>query len=158
VAWDVNGGEGILWGVETELALDVGLGLSLGGSLAWTWGEEELPDGGTAPLTRIPPLFGRVALRWDTPWAGPVRGFVEAYVLAADAQDRLSAEDAKDARIPEGGTPGWWTLNVRAGVEATERLRLVLDVRNLLDETYKYHGSGVYGPGASAVLSLTAAL
>lgn len=158
VAWDVNGGEGTLWGVETELALELPAGFSLAGNLAWAWGEEELPAGGTMPLTRIPPLFGRVAARWASPWAGPLRGFVELYVLAAGTQDRLSTEDEKDARIPDGGTPGWTTLNFRAGLEAADDLRLTLDGRNLLDETYKYHGSGVYGPGASVVLSVTAAL
>ena len=158
VAWDVNGGEGLLWGVEAEAALEIGWGLSLAGNLSWTWGEEELPEGGTMPLTRIPPLFGRVGLRWDSSRAGPVRGFLEAYVVAAGAQDRLSAEDEKDSRIPEGGTPGWWTLNLRGGLEAPAGLRLTLDARNLVDETYKYHGSGTYGPGASGVLSLSAGL
>ena len=160
VAWDVNGGEGTLWGVEPELELALPAGFALAGSLAWTWGEEELDDGGTVPLTRIPPLFGRATARWAAPWAGSLRGFVELYVLAAGKQDRLSPEDETDARIPEGGTPGWTTLNLRAGIEAAGdgELRVTLDARNLLDETYKYHGSGVYGPGASVVLSLAAAL
>jgi outer membrane receptor protein involved in Fe transport len=144
--------------VETELELELPLGFSVSGNLAWAWGEEELPAGGTVPLTRIPPLFGRVGARWASPDADPLRGFVELYVLAAGTQDRLSAEDEKDARIPDGGTPGWTTLNLRAGVEAGDALRVALDARNLLDETYKYHGSGVYGPGASVVLSVTAAL
>lgn len=158
VAWDVNGGEGTLWGVEAEAELELPAGFSLSGSLAWAWGEEKLDDGSAVPLTRIPPLFGRAAARWASPWAGPLRGFAELYVLAAGKQDRLSPEDEADARIPEGGTPGWTTLNLRAGVEAAGDLRVTLDARNLLDETYKYHGSGVYGPGASVVLSVTAEL
>jgi outer membrane receptor protein involved in Fe transport len=158
VAWDANGGEGTLYGVETELVLELPAGFSLAGNLSWAWGEEQRDDGSAVPLTRIPPLFGRVGARWASPPAGPLRGFVELYVVAAGLQDRLSPEDETDARIPDGGTPGWVTLNVRAGFEAVDRLRVTLDAQNLLDETYKYHGSGIYGPGASAVLSVTAEL
>jgi len=59
-------------------------------------------------------------------------------------------------RIPEGGTPAWWTWNLRLGMTAHEHLRLNLVVENLLDAKYKYHASGVYAPGTSAMLSLEA--
>lgn len=146
VAWNVNGGEGLLWGVEAQLGLDIGWGLSISGTLTYTRGEGQGPEGDTAPLSRIPPLFGQVALRYQIErpnWTA----FAETFVRAASAQDRLSPEDVSDVRIPEGGTPGWWTWHIRAGVTAYERFSLRLSVDNILNEPYKIHGSGVYGPG-----------
>lgn len=149
----VNGGEGRLWGVETEAAVDIGSGLGLMGHLAWTWGEEVVQGGPDVPLSRIPPLFGQVTLRWDAPRAGPLDSFVELYVRAAGKQDRLSPTDRKDTRIPKGGTPGWATLNLRLGGTLVDRVRVGLAFENLTDAAYRYHGSGVDMPGFNVVAS-----
>ena len=153
VVHNVNAGEAMLWGSEAKLMLDVGYGFSLGGGLTYTWGEESIDDAPDMPLSKIPPLFGSVNLRYDTKPGDVWTGYAEVYVRAAGKQDRLSASDEKDVRIPDGGTPGWWTLNFRAGVELYKRWQLGLSVENLLDETYKYHASGVYSPGVNAILT-----
>ncbi|MBN1945590.1 MAG: TonB-dependent receptor [Bradymonadales bacterium] len=156
VVWNVNGRSGLLWGGEAELSANLPAGLSLAGSITTTWGQEELPDGPDVPLTRIPPLFGRLVLRYDTPRSLDWHGFVETFVQAADHQDRLSPEDLIDARIPEGGTPGWCTWNLRAGF-TYHQLRLGLTLENLTNTDYKTHGSGVYGAGTNAVLTVSLA-
>jgi outer membrane receptor protein involved in Fe transport len=153
VMWNENGGEGTLLGLETRLDLRVERGLTLSGHLTWTRGEEDLPDG-AAPLTRIPPLFGQIKLRYETPHRRSWRGFFETSIRAAADQDRLSAEDLKDARIPAGGTPHWWTWNIAMGLELQEKLGLGLTLENLLDKRYKYHGSGLYAPGVNAVVTV----
>lgn len=150
----VNVGKAFLWGVEAEGTLDVGWGLSVGGNLAYTRGEQEVKDKPDVPMSRIPPLFGVARVRWDVPWPGTIGGFVEAYVRAAARQDRLSPLDLKDSRIPKGGTPGWATLNVRGGVVVAERVHLGLALENLANAKYKHHGSGVWMPGFNAVLSV----
>ena len=61
--------------------------------------------------------------------------------------------DVKDSRIPDGGTPGWWTWNLRAGVKVVRHLRLVFALENILDRKYKYHGSGVWAPGLNVMLT-----
>jgi len=70
-----------------------------------------------------------------------------------------AADTAPLASSADAASP-FRDLNLRAGIETAGdgELRVTLDAHNLLDETYKYHGSGVYGPGASVVLSLAAAL
>ena len=151
---NVNGGEGILWGTEVQASVNLWWGLSLAGHLTYTWGEEEKADGSLVPLSRIPPLFGMVKVRWDTPQGWRWRGFVETFVRAASDQDRLSAEDEKDVRIPEGGTPGWWTWSVRFGATVFDHVRVTAVLENLLNKKYKYHGSGIYSPGTNAVLSV----
>lgn len=155
--WNVNGGDAFLFGTEVQLRLELTRRLSLSGNLAYTWGEERVPGGPDLPLTRIPPLFGVARLRHERALGRRWRGFGELYVLFAATQDRLSPEDEKDVRIPEGGTPGWWTVNLRLGA-VRRRLRLGLTLENLLDTAYRYHGSGVYGAGASARLFVEADL
>lgn len=153
VVTQINRGKGLLWGVEAEAAVLLGAGFTASGNLAYTWGEDWLEGKPDEPLSKIPPLFGTVALRWDTPRWGPFLGFAEFYVRAAGKQDRLSATDKKDSRIPKGGTPGWWTANLRLGGTLWDRLRLGLSFENIGDVKYKYHVSGVYMPGIQAVLT-----
>jgi outer membrane receptor protein involved in Fe transport len=158
VVHNVNGASGLLWGVEGELSLSLPRGFSIAGTLSYTRGTEHIPEAPDQPLTRIPPLFGGGRLRYETPhWRG-LHGYVETFVRVAASQGRLSAEDEKDVRIPEGGTPGWWTWNLRGGLWLAERISLQLSLENLLDRRYKYHGSGLYAPGINATATLSAAL
>ena len=150
---NANGGDGTLWGMELQAEVDLWWGLSVAGHLTHTRGEEDTVVE-AMPLSRIPPLFGMVKVRWDTPQGWRWRGFAEAYVRAAGSQDRLSKEDEKDVRIPKGGTPGWWTLNLRLGLVAFSHLRAGLALENLLNKKYKYHGSGIWAPGTNAVLTV----
>lgn len=153
VVENVNGGEGFLWGVEPQLFVDVGWGFSLAGHMTYTWGEEDRLDETTEPITRIPPLYGQVKLRYATQDFGAWKGFVEAYGRGAGRQERLSPEDVADTRIPEQGTPQWWTWNVRTGLVAYRTLQLGLAVENITNVEYKYHASGVFAPGTNAVLT-----
>ena len=135
----------------------MGRGFRLSGTLSYAWGEEHVADGPDLPLTRVPPLFGHAALRWDSPESQSVRFFLELYLRGAAHQDRLSAEDESDSRIPEDGTPAWWTLNARMGL-LTERMALTLALENLRDVRYRYHGSGFDASGVHALLTLEAFL
>ena len=151
---NVNGGRGLIWGTEANLAVDVGMGFALDGSLTYTWGTEFVEGGDDVPLSRIPPLFGSLRLRYDSPRLGQWVLFGDTSVRAATTQDRLSNEDGKDVRIPEGGTPGWWTWNVRAGARFADWMRLMVVGENLLNTEYKYHGSGIYASGFNLLVTL----
>ncbi len=138
--------------------VELGYGLTLAGNLTYTWGVERTQDGVDVPLSRIPPLFGTVRLRYDSPSWGRWAMFGETYVRGAGKQERLSSEDEADTRIPEGGTPGWWTVSIRSGVSLDRWLRLVVAAENLLDRDYKYHASGVYAPGFNLVATIEGSL
>jgi outer membrane receptor protein involved in Fe transport len=73
-------------------------------------------------------------------------------VLAAK-QDELSNGDKGDLRIPEGGTPGYAVFSLKTGYKRTKNELLLMTFENMFDKKYKTHGSGVYGPGRSYVLS-----
>jgi outer membrane receptor protein involved in Fe transport len=119
---------------------------SAAGNLSYARGEDR--DTGQ-PLRRIPPLNGSLRLRY----APDERTWYEVYSLFADRQDRLSPGDLSDPRIPAGGTPGYGTLNFKAGFEPAPGQDLVVSLENVLDAQYKTHGSGVYAPGINLAVT-----
>jgi len=151
VVHNANQGRGQIVGGEVQLQVDLPLHLSVGGDLTSTWGRYEDSDQGWVPVSRIPPLFGTARVRFAPPWHDL---FVDVIVQGAGRQDRLSPMDETDARIPEGGTPGWTTVGLRAGFRPHERVAISFGATNLADALYKYHGSGVYAAGRSVWLAV----
>lgn len=154
VVQPVNKANARVLGVETGLRWRIWQGLSLAGNLTWALGREIAADGKELFLSRMPPLFGKISLAYRF----QRRGFIEVFVVASDKQAELSERDKLDPRIPNTGTPGWWTLNLRGGAQITDFARLIVSVENLLDVQYKYHGSGILGPGLHGRVTLELAL
>jgi outer membrane cobalamin receptor len=132
-------------GVETAWDLELGKSWIFRGSLTYTYGQNITKN---EPVRRIPPLFGNLAVQYK------IKGWwLNLEWQAAAKQDRLAAGDKDDNRIPEGGTPGWNIYNIHASYEI-RFIKVNLSLLNLLDQDYRYHGSGVNGYGRSAFLSL----
>lgn len=154
-----NASSGYVQGLEAEGSVKLIEGFSLFGALTWQYGDADAyptsaPVEVRGPLSRVAPLDGLAGLRWDSPSAS-LPFFAEVFGQMADAQDRLSVDDRRDTqRIPPGGTPGWATLNFRAGCDWRERVRLHAALENALDEDYRIHGSGYNQPGRNFKLSL----
>lgn len=152
-----NASEGWVRGVELSARVKLGGGISLFGNAAWQEGEADaFPTSASvsvrAPMSRMNPLTGVLGLRWDSVQSG---FFAEVFGMAADLQDRLSPEDRRDTqRIPPGGTPGWATLNLRAGYSWKSTVFANLALENILDEDYRIHGSGINQPGRNVRASL----
>ena len=150
-----NAQEAEIVGLELEAAVRILENLTLSGHLTWQDGETTSPaflggPGVEAPVSRLSPLVGSVALRYDSP---DQRWWVEGRITAAARQDELSARDQGDTqRIPPGGTPGYLVASVHAGVQVTENLQLNAALENITDEDYRIHGSGVNQPGISAII------
>lgn len=141
-------------GIELEAAVRILDHWTLSGHLTWQDGEATNPTfiGGpnlSEPVSRLSPLVGSVALRYDSP---DDRWWVEGRVTAAAEQSELSARDKGDTqRIPPGGTPGYLVTSLRAGVRVTENLELNAALENITDEDYRIHGSGLNQPGINAI-------
>lgn len=139
-----------LWGVEAGARYRMpSPDLELYATATYTRGDEDT-DAGTMPADRIPPLFGKLGVRWQL---RDTLG-IEAYGLYASGQDRLSARDLVDPRINPNGTAGWATLNARIGWRAHERLDLSLRAENLGDKQYREHGSGLDEPGRNVMFTV----
>ena len=122
-----------------------------------------------ARLRREPPLNGMLAVRWEST---SKQRWGEFFVRGAAEQRRLSRGDIRDSRIPGTtrdvldvefndsgqaigqGSPGWWTLNFRGGVNMYEHSYLNLTLENILDKRYRQHGTGINAPGFNVILSL----
>ena len=145
-----NASEGWLHGVEVSSRVRLGAGLSLFGQASWQEGEaDSFPTSAAssvrAPLSRLNPLNGLAGIRWESSKGA---FFGEVFGQAADKQDQLSPDDARDTqRIPPGGTPGWATLNFRAGYRWKDQFFVTAALENALDEDYRLHGSGYNQPG-----------
>ena len=98
------------------------------------------------PLSRIPPTQGILGLRWRST---EKYEYLDFYTWMAKRQDRLNFQDISDNRIPDGGTPGYATFNLRYGTMLSETRHLTIELENILDKDYRVHGSGVDGAGFS---------
>jgi hemoglobin/transferrin/lactoferrin receptor protein len=153
VAQNVNGNDAKIFGIEGNTGVELPAGFFVSGKGSYVKGWKTI-DSGTVPYTRIPPLMGEVKLRWNAPEFYRTKTYIETFIRGADRQDRLSPEDISDNRIPEDGTPAWWTLNFRAGANFKENYKLNLSFENVLNRQYKYHASGIYAPGFNFSASL----
>lgn len=133
-------------GIETGVKHAFDRHWSAAANLSYARGEDR--DSGQ-PLQRIPPLNGAVRLRFER----TAKDWYEIYSLFAAKQHRLSAEDLSDARIPRGGTPGYATLNLRAGFAPGRNQQWLVSLENIGNLKYKSHGSGIYAAGTN--LSIT---
>jgi hemoglobin/transferrin/lactoferrin receptor protein len=146
-----NIGGARIHGIEMEGSGRLGRAVSLFGTFAWTRGEDTVAH---LPLTRVPPPSGTGGLRWtlgDDQW-------LEAYTTFAGKQSRLSAADRSDRRIGLNGTPGWTTLNLRGGLAVGSALSITVGIENILDTSYRRHGSGLDAPGRNLVAGVRASV
>lgn len=122
---------------------------SLWGNYFYTYGKDDVNE---EPLSRVPPQQGTLGLRYRT---CDRRSWFDVFVWMVDNQDRLAPQDLSDARIPDGGTPGFATLNLRTGTTLGDdyQHRVGLFLENITDKGYRVHGSGVDGPGFNAMMT-----
>lgn len=141
--------DSIVQGVEFSGQYELHEASSLYGNFWYTYGKNEVTG---SPLSRIPPAQGILGLRWDDP-CSPT--YLAIYTWMVRRQDRLEqVRDITDERIPIGGTPGYATLNIRAGTTLGDenQHRLSTSLENITDKAYLVHGSGVFGTGFTARL------
>lgn len=144
-----NISEAVYYGLEAGARYKASARLETYATLNYTRGEEQ-NRGQTRPANRVPPLNGQLGATWSL---GETL-YAEPYVLLADRQTRLDDDDLTDARINPQGTSGWTTANLRLGWKPSSTSRLQLDLKNLLDKSYREHGSGINGSGFGATLTL----
>ncbi len=145
-----NVGEARLRGFEAEADVQLMKSLSAFGNITYTYGENITKQ---EPMRRIPPLFGRVGLRYQH-----TSGlWFKAEWAAAGVQDRLAAGDKSDVRIAvrleDGVMPSWNILNLYAGY-TWKYISVNVTGQNLFDQAYRVYASGIDGYGRSMGASL----
>lgn len=150
-----NGANGYAWGFEAEAERRLGGDFTASGFVAWVDGEADAypTNSLTAvrePLSRLMPLTGSLALRWQ-PQAS--RLWLGARVTAAGRANRLNTGDREDtSRFPPDGTPSYVVLLLNAGFRASEHVEFFVTIDNVTNTAYRVHGSGVNEPGTNAIV------
>jgi outer membrane cobalamin receptor len=132
-------------GFESVLNYKLNLKWILNGNICYTFGENITRK---EPVRRIPPVFGSLSIEFNNnTW------WLNLEWQAASKQNRLANGDIDDNRIPNGGTPAWNIFNINA--EYTYKfITIDLNLKNLFNIDYRYHGSGINGYGRSAFVGL----
>lgn len=105
------------------------------------------------PMRRIPPFMCSGLVSYSSDF-GTLRGVVRMN----SSQKRLSSGDVSDNRIGPNGTPGFIVLDLGYSIGLNwfkMPINLSIQGQNLANVLAKYHGSGVFIPGRSAVLTGT---
>ncbi|MBD3224585.1 MAG: TonB-dependent receptor [Caldithrix sp.] len=142
-----NIGRAYITGIESFMNYQLTDDLSLRTNAAFAYGQNTTQN---EPVGGLPPFFGLIGLKKQLSADVSLQGFTRF----ATEQNRLSADDKDDPRIPEGGTPGWYTVNIRLSWKVNAALTVRAALENILDYSYREHGSGINGPGRNAVISL----
>ncbi len=138
-----NNQQSVLRGFEMEFSYRLNEKFSLQTNAAYALGQNTSRN---EPLRRVPPFNGRTALQYK---AGRFSSTLENSYAAA--QRRLAQGDKDDNRIPAGGTPGWYVMNLYAGYELT-KLSFHAGLMNIFNTDYRTHGSGINGVGRNLYL------
>lgn len=140
-----NNQESFIRGVEFEINYRFSKSLSLESGLAYAFGQNTTRN---EPLRRVPPCNGRILLKYK------VKGWNLAFEnLFADHQDRLAQGDKDDNRIPSGGTPGWYVMNLYGGYQLKD-IAIRTGLMNIFNADYRMHGSGINAAGRNLFLSV----
>ncbi len=141
-----NSKKAAVMGFELESEVNITEAITASGNLVYTYGQNITDD---EPMRRIPPLNGRLALRYDH----KTQAWISGEWQVAGAQERLSSGDIADSRISAGGTAGWNILNIYLGYESGW-FSISGSLHNIFDAHYRVHGSGIDGIGRSFWISL----
>jgi len=125
-----------LYGGEISLNISLPLHLNLQGGISYTRGDDDTFD---KPLSEIPPLKGRVAMRYETNGY-----FSEIEGIFTDDQHRI------DPALKEEETSGWGVINFKAGMKY-KGLSIFAGVENVFDRLYFEHLSYQRDPFSSGV-------
>ncbi|MFM7606466.1 MAG: TonB-dependent receptor plug domain-containing protein [Prosthecobacter sp.] len=153
-----NGGDGYMQGIEFSTNWQINPNWSVFGHVAWVEGEADQFIGLTTtmrrePLGKISPLVGYGGVRWQTT---SKKVWTEFVCLTYGEAARMNTGDQQDTqRIPPNGTPSFWLLTLRGGWQVNDHLILNAGVENMLNQNYRYHGSGSNEPGVGVNLGAT---
>ncbi|HEX7153983.1 MAG TPA: TonB-dependent receptor [Thermoanaerobaculia bacterium] len=142
-----NIGAGTIDGFELEGRAALARDFSLQANYTHTVGTNSVSD---EPFPFIPPSFGTVKLRYSP---ASTKGYWgEAALNFAGSQDRISSIELADPALAHG-TPSYNVFNLRGGATLFDKIGVTLEIENLFDEDYRYHGSHVPEAGRQFVVS-----
>jgi len=145
-----------IYGLNGGVQFDFNSNVSFKSVLNYTYGRYiDSKNDTVVPLDHIAPLFGQTSIIYKNK---NIDGeFFVRYNGKKTSNDYSpSGEDnaAYSADKTKGYMPGWFTLNIRLGVNITKNLRLNAACENITDNRYRVFASGINAPGRNIIISL----
>ncbi|MEZ5007366.1 MAG: TonB-dependent receptor [Chitinophagales bacterium] len=138
-----------VYGFAIGFYTDIGKYISMTANFNFTKGKEKPTN---VPMSHIPPFYGRVSM------LAKVKRFQAELWVQFNGQKTLAnygdSEDRADEAIPDLGTVGWFTLNLRTTAQLHKNLTLQLAIENIIDTHYKPFSSGISAPGRNFIVTL----
>jgi hemoglobin/transferrin/lactoferrin receptor protein len=151
-----NAAFGTVYGCHTNVEVNLTKGFRLSSKFNYQLGIEELEDGTVARSRHAAPWFGITKFSYskkqlDLQLYATYSGEVTAENLNPEEQQKpfLYARDENGNLY----SPSWYTLNIKAMYQATEKLSFSAGVENITDQRYRPYSSGLAAAGRNFILS-----
>lgn len=146
-----NKAKAYIYGGGLSVTYRPAMHFSLFGNLNYTYGRFN-SDTTLVPLDHIPPVTGKVGLRYDNKiWYAELMSLFNGHKKLADYNP--GGEDNLQYSTPSG-TPSWYTVNFRTGYTFSKYMQIQVGVENILDRNYRYFASGMSAAGRNFVVAL----
>lgn len=142
-----------IYGIMGGMQFDFNDNVSFKSVLNYTYGRYmDTQKDTVVPLDHIAPIFGQTSLlyklkRFESEFSVRYNGKKALADYSPSGEDNLQYATVN-------GMPGWFTLNIRIGVNLTRSLRLNAACENLTDNRYRAFASGINAPGRNFIVSL----
>lgn len=154
-----NAGQGYVQGIELAGEVRFTDNWSVFGHVTWMEGELDQYPRANDPtirrenLSRMVPWMGRAGVRWQST---DRRLWAELVSLSHSEYNNLNSGEMRDTqRMPPNGNPSFNVVSLRGGWQITPNIGVNLALENILDEEYRYTGSGSNEPGFGVVAGAT---
>jgi len=146
-----NANRAYVFGLEGILSGGIGKYFNIYSTVNYTYGRI-LTDSVPYPLDHIPPLFGKVSIKYH--WKNISSEFFVNYSGWKRIEDyNLVGEDNYAFALPEG-MPSWYTLNLKAHYNFSKNISLQVACENILDQNYRKFASNISSPGRNFIITL----
>lgn len=142
-----------IYGFTGGVQFDFNDNVSFKSVISYTYGRYiDASNDTVVPLDHIAPVFGQTGVLYknknvDAEFFARYNGKKALSDYSPSGEDNLPYATAN-------GMPGWFTLNVRVGLNFTKNLRLNVACENITDNRYRVFASGINAPGRNFIASL----
>lgn len=136
-----------LLGLPTDRIFFEGDALAFKANITYTRGDDLKND---TPVSRIPPVFGEVSMRYQI-MGGDM--YFEPFMGFTLRQDQYAPGNRGDVRFTANDEASYFLFGLRAGWYASEHAQFHLNIQNIGNRSYHPMGSGTFGSGTNVSIS-----
>ncbi len=149
----VNAGYAVVYGVQIKAELKPLSLLRVKTALTLTGGHDDAKN----PLRHVPPVFGSTHIIFEK---SAFKMDLYALYNGSKPYDKMAPAETEKPYMyasDENGnpwSPGWFTLNLKASYNLSNRAEFSAGLENMLDVRYRPYSSGIVSPGRNFIVSV----